>query len=218
MRGKSTGVNAAALETAAASQTAGAGAAGAAGSVGSSLSKSALLKAGLKSAGKVGGIGTAVALGMNLLEGKSTQESIGRALITGAGTFLGGAVGSLIPGAGTLAGGILGGFGGDYIGDLVYGSPAAQQYETAAVTAAASAANTATMQMDSMAAIATLASKIDTTNALLTSLNQKPNSVTIELDGEKIGKSVTNYSSETYDRNRSLNNTYGVNQSYRPRN
>jgi hypothetical protein len=55
----------------------------------------------------------------------------------------------------------------------------------------------------------TLETKVDTTNNLLRELIQKPTSVTVEMDGEKVGKSVMNYTSEVIDRNRPLGNTYG---------
>jgi hypothetical protein len=57
--------------------------------------------------------------------------------------------------------------------------------------------------------LASLETKVDTTNTLLRELIQKPTGVTVELDGEKVGKSVMNYTSEVIDRNRPLGNTYG---------
>lgn len=95
------------------------------------------VKGGLKSIGRVGAqalkgskgllkkiplIGTAVGLGMNVMEHGFTGESLGRSLISGAGSFLGGALGSLIaPGAGTVAGGMAGGLAGDWLADKIFG-------------------------------------------------------------------------------------------------
>jgi len=60
--------------------------------------------------------------GMNISEGQSPWESIGRAAITGLSSFGAGALGTLVaPGAGTIAGGIAGGIAGDKLGDLIFG-------------------------------------------------------------------------------------------------
>jgi hypothetical protein len=58
----------------------------------------------------------------NLAEGKDATESIGRALVTTASSFIGGALGSLVaPGGGTIVGGIGGGMVGDKIGNAIWG-------------------------------------------------------------------------------------------------
>lgn len=60
--------------------------------------------------------------GTNIAEGKGAGESIGRAVITGLTSVLGGAgVALLTGGAGTIAGGIAGGMLGDKIGDMLFG-------------------------------------------------------------------------------------------------
>lgn len=184
-----------------------------------SMTTGALIKSSLKSAGKLGGIGTAIGLGVNLLEGKPIGESLGRSLVTGASSFLGGALmgtlGSVIPGAGTAVGIAAGSFGGgvvgDYLGDLIFGQATPQQYNTTGVSSVAGPTPNGAPSADTLInAIGIMSSKLDTTNTLLNSLNQKPTAITVELDGEKVGKSVSNYSSGVSDRNRTVGNTYGI--------
>jgi hypothetical protein len=88
------------------------------------LTKSAgrILKSGMKGNALTATIMGLADAGMNISEGQSPGESIGRAAITGLSSFGTGALGTLVaPGAGTIAGGIAGGIAGDKLGDLIFG-------------------------------------------------------------------------------------------------
>lgn len=82
-----------------------------------------MLKASAKGlGGKVGLLGALGSLGMNIAEGGLNMESVGRAGISGVGSFLGGALGSLVaPGVGTIGGGIGGGMAGDWLANKIFG-------------------------------------------------------------------------------------------------
>jgi hypothetical protein len=88
------------------------------------LTKSAgrILKSSMKGNALTATIMGLADAGMNISEGQSPWESIGRAAITGLSSFGAGALGTLVaPGAGTIAGGIAGGIAGDKLGDLIFG-------------------------------------------------------------------------------------------------
>lgn len=77
---------------------------------------------GLKAGMKGNLIGNALGFGMDLMNNGLTWEGVGRAGISAAGGFLGGAAGSFIaPGAGTVAGSIGGSMAGDWLGDKIFG-------------------------------------------------------------------------------------------------
>jgi hypothetical protein len=61
--------------------------------------------------------------------GMGGGESIGRALLSGGGSLLGGALGSFAGPLGTIGGGIGGGMAGDALGDYFYGAKPEQQVE-----------------------------------------------------------------------------------------
>jgi hypothetical protein len=65
---------------------------------------------------------TLYSLGSDAVSADSYQEvggSVVRAISSMGGTFLAGALGSVVPGAGTMLGGILGGMAGDFLGGLI---------------------------------------------------------------------------------------------------
>jgi hypothetical protein len=66
--------------------------------------------------------------------GMGGGESIGRALLSGGGSLLGGALGSLAGPLGTIGGGIGGGMAGDALGDYFYGAKPEQQTEDGIAT------------------------------------------------------------------------------------
>ena len=86
-----------------------------------------LAKGGLKGIGKgllekVPYIGSLIGAGMEIAEGGLNWESIARAGLSGAGSFIGGSLGSLIaPGVGTVGGAVGGGMAGDWLGDKIFG-------------------------------------------------------------------------------------------------
>lgn len=175
---------------------------------------------GLKGTAGLGAIATAADFGLQLASGKPAAEAAGRAGLSGGFGIAGAALGSLIPipVVGTLAGGFIGSAIGDYLGDQVYGTEMTSEnasflqsklnnYQTMGAVAQAS---TAAASSELLGAINMMSSKLDTANGLLSSLNNKPSQVSVELDGEKVGKAVMNYSGETMDRNRVVGNTYGA--------
>jgi hypothetical protein len=184
---------------------------------------------GLKAAGILGGIGAAVDFGLNMSDGMSFGESAGRAGISGAFGVLGGILGGLVPVPGlnvatSIGGSLLGGFIGDKIGDAIFGQgPTAMasadaqflqsQLGTASTTSqanySAEAAQSQAMASELISTMKTISAKLDTANNVLSSINAKPSEVTVQLDGEKVGKAVVNYTSATMDRNRVIGNSYG---------
>lgn len=86
-----------------------------------------LTKGGLKGIGKgllkkVPYIGSLIGAGMEIAEGGLNWESIARAGLSGAGSFIGGSLGSLVaPGVGTVGGAVGGGMAGDWLGDKIFG-------------------------------------------------------------------------------------------------
>ena len=86
-----------------------------------------LAKGGLKGIGKgllkkVPYIGSLIGAGMEIAEGGLNWESIARAGLSGAGSFIGGSLGSLVaPGVGTVGGAVGGGMAGDWLGDKIFG-------------------------------------------------------------------------------------------------
>jgi hypothetical protein len=184
---------------------------------------------GLKMSGILGGVGAAVDFGLNMSEGMSFGESAGRAGISGAFGVLGGILGGLVPVPGlnvatSIGGSLLGGFIGDKIGDAFFGkAPTAMasadaqflqsQLGTASTTSqanySAEAAQSQAMASELISTMKTMSAKLDTANNVLASINAKPSEVTVQLDGEKVGKAVVNYTSATMDRNRVIGNSYG---------
>jgi len=184
---------------------------------------------GLKAAGILGGIGAAVDFGVNMSEGKSFGESAGRAGISGAFGVLGGILGGMVPVPGlnvatSIGGSMLGSFIGDKIGDAIFGQgPTAMgsadtqflqsQLGTASTSAQANySAEAAQAQATASELITTMkamSAKLDTANAVLNSINAKPSEVTVQLDGEKVGKAVVNYTAGVMDRGRNVGNNYG---------
>lgn len=78
-----------------------------------------LAKGGLRRIPMLGGL---LGAGMEFAEGGFNMESLGRAALSGGGSFLGGLGGSaLLPGVGTVAGGMAGGMAGDALGDMIFG-------------------------------------------------------------------------------------------------
>jgi hypothetical protein len=117
--------------------------------IGKNLTKKGGIKRGLKGLFKGAG-GLAKGLGKRLLGGNAIGalamggleaynnagtgmgggESIGRALLSGGGSLLGGALGSLAGPLGTFGGGVAGGMAGDALGDYFYGAkPETQSVE-----------------------------------------------------------------------------------------
>ena len=171
-----------------------------------------LIKPSLRAGGAVGLLGA----GIDVTAGLMSGESVGSSLVGGglalAGGIAGGALGGL-PGA--MIGSYLGSTLGDYITEA---NPSAQTRASAQMTSLQEKNNQLKEQMyraqyaqstQTQSPLLTLETKVDTTNNLLRELIQKPTSVTVEMDGEKVGKSVMNYTSEVIDRNRPLGNTYG---------
>lgn len=209
-----------------ATSAAGSGSAMAGGAAGGAFK--GILKKGLK----LGALTTALDFGLNLSQGQSASEAGGRALLSGGLGYLGGALGALVPVPGlnlatAAAGGVGGSMLGSYIGDLIYGkgpsemSSADAQFlqsqignaSTAATvnqTTAAADANTVASEL--ISTMKAVSSKLDTSNTLLSSINNKPTEVSVNLDGEKVGKAVISYSSAAMDRNRIIGNTYGGNR------
>lgn len=184
---------------------------------------------GLKAAGILGGIGAAVDFGLNMSEGKSFGESAGRAGISGAFGILGGILGGMVPVPGlnvatSIGGSMLGSFIGDKIGDAIFGQgPTAMssadtqflqsQLGTASTSAQANysseAAQAQATASELITTMKTISAKLDTANAVLNSINSKPSEVTVQLDGEKVGKAVVNYTAGVMDRGRNVGNTFG---------
>lgn len=183
---------------------------------------------GMKGAGALGLIGAGIDFYGNMQSGQSTSEAATRAALTGGLGIAGGLLGSLIPipGVGTFVGGTLGGFAGSMLGDLIYADSSSQtksiqaqriqakqqslkNYSGANDSSYTSAAISAS---DLLTAITTMSAKIDTTNSLLNTMNAKPSEISVELDGEKVGKAVMNYSSGVIDRGRTVGNSYGGNR------
>jgi hypothetical protein len=78
-----------------------------------------LAKGGLK---RIPMLGALLGAGMEFADGGFNMESVGRAALSGGGSFLGGLGGSaLLPGVGTVAGGMAGGMAGDALGDMFFG-------------------------------------------------------------------------------------------------
>jgi hypothetical protein len=185
---------------------------------------------GLKAAGILGGIGAAVDFGLNMSEGMSFGESAGRAGITGAFGLLGGMLGGMVPIPGlnvatSIGGSFLGSYIGDKVGDALFGQRPSEmssadaqflqsQLGTASTTSqanySAEAAQSQAMASEMISTMKAMSAKLDTANNVLSSINAKPSEVTVELDGEKVGKAVVNYTSATMDRNRVIGNQYGV--------
>ena len=86
-----------------------------------------LAKGGLKGIGKgllkrVPMLGGLLGAGMEFADGGFNMESLGRAALSGGGSFLGGLAGSAVaPGVGTVLGGVGGGIAGDKLGDYFFG-------------------------------------------------------------------------------------------------
>jgi hypothetical protein len=177
---------------------------------------------GLKAGGVLGGIATAAEFGVNLSQGQSLGEAAGRAGLSGGLGIAGAALGSLIPlpVVGTLAGGFLGSALGDFIGNQIYGNqmtPEDSAFLESNISAyqnanAASQATATTISSELINAINMMSSKLDTTNSLLSTMNNKQTEIAVELDGERVGKAVMSYSSATMDRNRIIGNNFGANR------
>jgi hypothetical protein len=194
-----------------------AGAAGAAAGGGAmagmaGLGKRLITPQTLKAAGRGSLLGAGIDVGVGLLSG----ESVGQSLVGGGLTAAGAIAGGMAFGpAGAMVGGYLGSTLGDY---LTSTNPSNQTRASAQMSSLEEKNNQLREQMyraqyaqstQTQSPFSTLETKVDTTNTLLRELIQKPTSVTVEMDGEKVGKSVMNYTSEVIDRNRPLGNTYG---------
>jgi hypothetical protein len=70
----------------------------------------------------------------NVQEGKGFGESLGRTVLSGGGSLLGGALGSLAGPLGTVGGGIGGGMAGDALGDYFFGAKPEEQVEDGVAT------------------------------------------------------------------------------------
>lgn len=184
--------------------------------------------------GSTKGLGALSALGAgfdfygNLQSGQSTSEAAIRAALTGGLGFLGALGGSALgsPIIGGVAGGSIGSMLGTGIGNLIYGnalSPEdaaaqadrirAKQQELGITPLSTGGVNTvAATSSELLGAVTTMSAKLDTTNSLLNTMNAKPSEISVELDGEKVGKAVMNYSSGVIDRGRTVGNAYGGNR------
>jgi hypothetical protein len=92
------------------------------GGKGAMKAASKILKGTLKSNALTSLLFTGGEVLSDLSSGKGVGESLGRGLLTGGASLLGGALGSLVaPGLGTFAGGAIGGGLGDKLGDLLFG-------------------------------------------------------------------------------------------------
>lgn len=178
----------------------------------SSLGRRLITPQTLRAAGRGSLLGAGIDVGMGLLSGESVGQSLVGGGLTAAGAIAGGvAFGPL----GAAAGGFLGSTLGDY---LTSTNPSNQTRASAQMASLQEKNDLLRQQIyraeyaqatPEQSPLASLETKVDTTNTLLRELIQKPTSVTVEMDGEKVGKSVMNYTSEVIDRNRPLGNSYG---------
>jgi hypothetical protein len=165
---------------------------------------------GLKPALKSGLIGAGIDFGLGLASGQSLSRAAGGAGFSLAGGVIGGLAGGPV---GALIGSTIGGL----VGDQVFGNADNAQARMADMQQGNAQMRDALARLNAQQAVSqnpasNVESKIDTTNNLLRELISKPTNVTVELDGEKVGKATMNYASEAMDRGRTIGNTYGQNR------
>jgi hypothetical protein len=165
---------------------------------------------GLKPALKTGLIGAGLDFGLGLASGQSLSRAAGGAGFALAGGVIGGLAGGPI-------GGLIGSTLGGLIGDQFFANEDNAQARMADMQQGNAQMRDALARLNAQQAVSqnpatTIESKIDTTNNLLRELISKPTNVTVELDGEKVGKATMNYASEAMDRGRTIGNTYGQNR------
>lgn len=131
--------------------------------------------------------GAILGAGMEFAEGGFNTETVGRAALSGLGTFGGGLLGSAVaPGVGTFAGGVAGGMAGDALGDLIFGER--EEMATGGIVTKPTRALVGEAGAEAVIPLDKLMAEFKEMRAILTQIASREG--TVYLDGTKVGTAM----------------------------